>query len=280
MRFDTHCHTKEGSPDGKVPLSDYVDLLAEKGYDGMIVTDHDTYNGYREWKYAKQFSSHPDFVVIKGIEYDTIDGGHILVIMPDDRPLKILEFRGLPLQTLIELVHRNGGILGPAHPCGEKHLSLTNTARYRHHTDIMKKFDFIEGYNPCESRESNEKATTYGRFFDLPCFGGSDAHKEECIGHAYTDFPVDIHTANDLIDYVRQAHFGSTAFGGHPYRGTTKEKLGPLNKILVEGFWFYNRFASIYRRHKRIHELHYLHSFQPILTMMRRQNRKHSPNAQ
>ena len=265
MRFDTHCHTKEGSMDGKLPIADYVALLVKKGYDGMIVTDHDSYNGYREWQEVKQYSPYKDFVVIKGIEYDTIDGGHIIVVMPEDRPLKILEMRGLPLKTLIELVHRNGGILGPAHPCGERHLSITNTARYRKHTEIMSKFDFIEGYNPCESNESNAKASTYGKFYDLPCFGGSDAHRDSCVGHAYTDFPCDIRCADDLIAFVKSATYNDIQFGGYAYAGTAKKKLGPLNHLLVEGFWFYNRFASLYRHHKRKSELHYLDHIEPII---------------
>ena len=33
--------------------------------------------------------------------------------------------------------------------------------------------------------------------------------------------------------------------------GIVKEKIGVLNHVLVEGFWFYNRFASLYRGHKR-----------------------------
>ena len=32
MKFDMHCHTKEGSLDGKLPLAEYVSILKEKGY--------------------------------------------------------------------------------------------------------------------------------------------------------------------------------------------------------------------------------------------------------
>ena len=60
------------------------------------------------------------FVVLKGVEYDTCDCGHILVIMPFGVKLKILELRGLPGSILVKIVHAYGGILGPAHPYGEK----------------------------------------------------------------------------------------------------------------------------------------------------------------
>ena len=42
-----HCHTKEGSLDGKVSIGDYIAILQKRGFDGMVVTDHNSYNGYR-----------------------------------------------------------------------------------------------------------------------------------------------------------------------------------------------------------------------------------------
>ena len=50
MKFDMHCHTKEGSIDGKVPIEEYITELERLGYQGMLITDHNSYNGYRWWK--------------------------------------------------------------------------------------------------------------------------------------------------------------------------------------------------------------------------------------
>lgn len=50
MKIDMHCHVKEGSVDSKVSLEEYITLLKEKGFDGMLITDHNTYKGYRYWK--------------------------------------------------------------------------------------------------------------------------------------------------------------------------------------------------------------------------------------
>ena len=80
MKFDMHCHTKEGSPDGRIPIKEYILELKKQGFDGMLVSDHNSYNGYRYWK--KHREEMPEFIVLKGIEYDTIDAGHILVILP------------------------------------------------------------------------------------------------------------------------------------------------------------------------------------------------------
>ncbi len=40
VKFDMHCHTKEGSLDGKVEIEEYIRILKEKGYQGMLVSDH------------------------------------------------------------------------------------------------------------------------------------------------------------------------------------------------------------------------------------------------
>ena len=42
MRFDMHCHTKEGSLDGKATLREYVLNLKKKGYAGMLISDHNS----------------------------------------------------------------------------------------------------------------------------------------------------------------------------------------------------------------------------------------------
>ena len=70
MKFDMHCHTQEGSLDGKIPVAEYIRLLKAKGFGGMLVTDHDSYNGFRAYR-DRHADAFKDFVVLKGIEYDT-----------------------------------------------------------------------------------------------------------------------------------------------------------------------------------------------------------------
>ena len=71
----------------------------------MLITDHDTYHGYRHWKYHMKGKVHEDFVVLKGIEYDTLDAGHIICIMPEGVKMRLLEVKGLPVSVLIDFVH-------------------------------------------------------------------------------------------------------------------------------------------------------------------------------
>lgn len=250
-----HCHTKEGSLDGKIRLEEYVSILKEKGFHGMLITDHNSYNAYRYYKKHRNDEVFRDFLVLKGIEYDTIDAGHILVIMPETVKLPLLELRGLPVAMLIELVHRFGGILGPAHPCGEKYLSITNTKRFRKTPDIVSGFDFVETFNACESPESNRLASELAASYGLPGFGGSDAHKPECAGLAYADIDADITCESDLIAAMK-AKAPVTSSGTY-YHGTTKEKIGKINDLLIYSFWVYNKTAGLYRYYRRRMELAY-----------------------
>lgn len=247
-KLDMHCHTKEGSLDGQIPIADYITLLKKQGIHGMLVSDHNSYGGYRYWKnHRREMPS--DFVVLKGIEYDTIDAGHILVILPTGVKVPLLELRGLPVSILIDIVHRHGGILGPAHPCGERFLSLTNNRRFRKQKSVLERFDFVETFNSCEPKHSNEGALLLAQAYDKPCFGGSDSHRPDCVGTAYTCFSADIRSETDLINYILSG--GITSTGGYYYHGTTREKMGKMHHLLTYSFWFYNKGSGLWRLRKR-----------------------------
>lgn len=249
MKLDMHCHVKEGSVDSKVSLDEYIVRLKELGFDGMLITDHDTYKGYRQWKYHMKGKVHDDFVVLKGIEYDTCDAGHILCIMPEGVKMRLLELRGLPVAVLIDFVHRHGGILGPAHPCGEKYMSFAQTKRYYHSPEVTKRFDFVEVFNACESAASNEGALKLACKYKKPGIGGSDAHKLDCVGMAYTILPERVTCETELISLIRSKV--PIEAGGTFYTKTTKEKIGKASKLLTYSFWFYNKSGELLKRRKR-----------------------------
>lgn len=258
MKFDMHCHTKEGSMDAKVMIEECIRILKNRGFGGMLVSDHDSYDGYRQWRDSVKGKKHRDFVVLKGIEYDTLDAGHILVIMPTGVKLRILEMRGLPVRVLIRIVHHYGGILGPAHPCGEPFLSFVTTKQRtrcgrRQLDELMRAFDFVEVFNSCETPKSNAAAKALAGHYNKPGFGGSDFHRTDCVGMGYTELPETIADENDLIRYVRKNL--PTFCGGLYYRKTNKERLGSWNKLLVYAFYLYNRFAGLLKSVKRRKEL-------------------------
>ena len=222
------------------------------------LSDHDSYDGYREWKNAIKGRAHQDFVVLKGVEYDTCDCGHILVIMPFGVKLK------------------NSGAARPAgidpcqdRPCvrrnfrtgasvREKFMSMISTnerkKKYQQRiAQLLPQFDFVEIFNACESAETNAKAKRLAEKFNKPGFGGSDAHRLDCIGKAYTELPDTIRSEDDLIAYVKTCP--QIECGGEHYNGTTKDRIGRLNMVLVDSFYFYNKLANGWRWRKRRREL-------------------------
>lgn len=286
-KFDMHCHTREGSMDAQVSIFEYANTLKSKGFGGMLVTDHNSYDGYHSYvvgrgRKPKRKAIHPilihkqnkirkqiakgklknpgrmpkNFVVLKGIEYDTRDAGHMIVVMPRRINLKILELRGFKVERLIRLVHHYGGIIGPAHPFGERYLSYFSTMKRKKMLSIIRKFDFIEIFNACEDMETNKKAWLIAKKYNLPGIAGSDAHHSDCIGTAYTRLPDFIKNEDDLIEYIKEKP--RIKVGGKRYYGTTKDHIGKWNVILVQGFFFYNflagKFRSIdrYREHLRL----------------------------
>ena len=39
MKIDMHCHVKEGSPDSKVSLDEYITILKANGFEGTRTKD-------------------------------------------------------------------------------------------------------------------------------------------------------------------------------------------------------------------------------------------------
>ena len=264
MKFDMHCHTKEGSMDGKVMIEEYIRTLKRKGFGGMLVSDHDSYDGYREWKNAIKGRAHQDFVVLKGVEYDTCDCGHILVIMPFGVKLKILELRGLPGSILVKIVHAYGGILGPAHPYGEKFMSMisTNERKKKYQQRIAQLLPqfllhivdlIVEGQHILVGGHLRVEGDHHPAGAVVVDDQIVDAHRLDCIGKAYTELPDTIRSEDDLIAYVKTCP--QIECGGEHYNGTTKDRIGRLNMVLVDSFYFYNKLANGWRWRKRRREL-------------------------
>ena len=250
MKFDLHCHTKEGSLDSRVSVREFVHKFMALGFDGFMISDHNSYKGCKAWDAIKDDPRYRNFCVIKGIEYDTKDAGHILVIMPDGLYLRILSIRGMRCSKLIKIVHFFGGILGPAHPFGVASSSLMGFKNMN--MRLMRKFDFIETFNTCESPESNRRAVILAEDCGVPTFAGSDSHVSEYIGMACTEIDADIHCNNDLIAAVKS---GTKITAGGTERGESKKAKKKEHWIGILSFKLYNRgiakLISPYRKIKR-----------------------------
>lgn len=236
MRFDMHCHTKEGSIDSKVSVRQYADKFMELGYDGFMISDHNSYRGCIAWDSISHHPKYKNLTVIRGIEYDTKDAGHVLVIMPDGVYLKMLKLRGMRASKLISAVHSFGGIVGLAHPYGVASSSAMGFTLMD--MNLIGKFDFIEAFNTCEFADSNAKAALLAKKYELPCFAGSDSHVPDYIGMAETIIDCNIKCNNDLIKAVQS---GCVFQAKGTEREITKKAKRKEHWSGVIGYKIYNR---------------------------------------
>lgn len=236
LRFDLHCHTKEGSIDSKVSVREYADRFMQLGYDGFMISDHNSYKGCKTWDEISGEKKYKDFTVIRGLEYDTKDAGHVLVIMPDDVYLPILTIRGMKCSDLVRIVHSFGGILGFAHPFG---VATSSAMGFRQMSrSLLRKMDFVEGFNTCEFPESNVRASRLAKRLRMPAFGGSDSHVPDYIGMASTYIAADIRCNNDLISAVKE---GVSINARGIERGVTKKAKRKEHWMGRAGFMIYNK---------------------------------------
>ncbi|MBR5419598.1 MAG: hypothetical protein IK115_00465 [Lachnospiraceae bacterium] len=183
--LETHLHTVQASRCGRTPGREYPAYLKERGYQGLIVTDH-FFNGNsavpRElpWKervalYASGYedalegAKETDFKVFFGIEYN-FEGDEYLIYGPDVKWLSEQDdILSLSRKEVYERVHEAGGIMVHAHPYRER--GYLNTI---HLTPSV--CDGIEIYNAFNDDNMNALSYEYAQELKLPMSSGSDIH--------------------------------------------------------------------------------------------------------
>ena len=241
--IDMHIHTKEGSMDGHCSVFESAQKLKEMGFTGMVTADHNSYAGYEAWENG--IASHPelkDFHVIRGIEYDTRDGGHVLVILPVGTEINLLKIRGMGVERLLDLVHEKNGICGMCHPYGNGYFAAMHTNHVKNSVEIQKKFDFIEIFNAHIKDEGNQDADELAKKLNKPGSAGTDAHKLKYVGTASTGFDMKVTNSDELIEGVMKGHIiaagkvGSLIF---------PQQHGIIKWGGIIGYWVWNKAAAL-----------------------------------
>ncbi len=212
--YETHMHTSEGSACGHADGASMARAYAEKGYTGIIVTDHFFYGntaadrslGWHDWveqfclgyEHAKAEGDRLGLQVFFGWE-SGYDGTEFLVYGLDKEWLfEHQEIRDATVQEQFALVHEGGGIVSHAHPFRE--------ASYIKEIRLFPEYvDAVEGVNASHTSfilkpgewhgEYNERACEYAREHGFPLTAGSDQHNTKmiCGGMAFPRRLWDIH---------------------------------------------------------------------------------------
>lgn len=213
-KYELHCHTKEVSLCGRVPVKEIIEMYKEKGYSGIVITDHyspmtfplsmlfcpqkhiDHYTkGYREaLKYADD-----DFTVLLGMElrYYATANDFLVYGVTEDFLRTSGNLMAMYPKRFYKLAKSKGYIVLQAHPFRDFMLRIN-----------PKYLDGTEAHNGKTNPEQNEKAVRWAEKNNMRILvSGSDFHRKEHLakGGIITDTPIK--TNGDLLNILHSGNY-------------------------------------------------------------------------
>ena len=210
-KYEMHCHTGCVSRCGRVEPERIVQLYTEKGYNGIVVTDHyspmtftpnwcpqrqiDFYlSGYRRMKdYAGD-----DFTVLLGLELrHYFTANDYLIYGVDEEFFFNAGNLMLPWEKQVfEMCKDKGYLVFQAHPF--------RTGIRQCNPDYI---DGVEVYNGKTNKQQNSKALEWAKSNNKLMVSGSDFHtvKNLAKGGIITDSPIK--SNKDLLEALKSQNF-------------------------------------------------------------------------
>lgn len=183
--YETHLHTNVSSKCGVSAPEEYIQVYLDKGYTGIVVTDH-FFNGncavdptlswkekvdayVRSYERAKEEGDKRGLDVFFGMEARL--GNDEYLIYGIDKAWLYLHPEIVTASHVEQyrLIHEAGGAVVQAHPYRERD--------YETALDIYPYcVDAFEGYNKENSRKEDHLAVELAKKYHLPLTAGSDVH--------------------------------------------------------------------------------------------------------
>lgn len=216
FKYDIHIHTKEISPCGRLSIEEIIDKYIEKGYSGLVLTDHLRKGYFRkckreDWKEkTKEFFYSYD----RGIEYckdkDFYIGlGMEISFNKDTNDFLVFGLEKedyLENEWMIEMglkdfynKFKDKAIIIQAHPHRKKGSKLEDI-NYLHGIEIYNQ-------NPRHNNNNDLTKAIYEENPNLIATGGSDVHQEEdlCRTGIYTNKKIT--SDEQLLNILRNKEF-------------------------------------------------------------------------
>ena len=228
-KYDLHVHTSVCSCCGVSTPEEQVKAYAEKGYNGIVVTDHFIcgYNGtpiprqlpWRERvdiyytayeRAAKAADEYESFRAFFGAEY-SYAGGHDILFYGLHREFlyEHPEIEYMPVENMCKLLQRAGCLVVQAHPF-----------RDRDYNDRSVKpelycADGVEIFNACNNDEENQKAYDYAVKYKKIMTSGGDIHNANDgrigLSGIFTEKPIE--SIDDLTYTLKSGNYSLSVKG-------------------------------------------------------------------
>lgn len=195
MLIDMHVHTDRYSDCAHASPEAMTRAAAERGLDGIVITEHDYLWSQTEIDALQQQG--PALKILRGVEISTKQG-HALVYGMSTRDADAFSWH-MELSELTEIAHAAGGIVVLAHP-----------ARYRDKipSEVYKsEIDGVEVLSMNIRRYMADAISTLQSELSLPGIAGTDAHATDSLGFYATDFDHSIETEQDLVKAITTRAF-------------------------------------------------------------------------
>lgn len=213
-KYEIHCHTDETSNCGRVPAARLVEIYKERGYDGVVITDHYSQMTFKEkdafkagklydqfllgYRTAKEAAG-DDFTVLLGMELrgwcSAID--FLVYGMTEDFVKSNGNLLFKYCHRFYKLAKKNGFLIIGPHPYRMFPIRPS-----------LHAVDGIEIYNGKESKEHNQKALAWAKKHNVKIMtSGSDFHRDTHTNFSgiLTDEPIK--TNDDLIRILKSGNY-------------------------------------------------------------------------
>lgn len=219
FKYEMHLHNCGCSACGKSTVQEMIDAAREKGYSGIVFTNHfyrgntgvdrtlpwaDFVGEYKKsYMEAKKYATRFDFDVLFGIEEKYTVGKEALIYgLSPEIIAATPEFAQMDISTMAKFVRKNGGIIVCAHPY-----------RVRPYIPDPDRdpdpdcFDGVEVYNLHNTEEENGKALAFAKKYNLIQISGGDIHRCELFGGSGIAFKTRISNNKELINALKSRDY-------------------------------------------------------------------------
>lgn len=217
-KYETHLHTSETSACGRASAAEQVAFYAEKGYSGIIVTDH-FFNGNTtvpseglSWKEkvekfcegyinALKEGKKNGINVFFGWEYSFCGTDFLTYGLSPKWLLENPHVMDMPHWDYCDFVRDSGGLIIHAHPFRE--------ARYIKEIRLLpRNVDGVEVINSGRTDFENKMALEYAKNYNLIKFAGGDNHKAYAHGKlAGIKTTYKIENIQEFVEIIRKNKF-------------------------------------------------------------------------